>query len=1044
MAKFFIRRPIFAWVIAIVIMLGGGLAITSLSISQYPEIAPPSVRISATYTGASADTVKKTVTQIIEDGMTGLDGLTYMTSSSTSGSSSITLTFDNSIDPDMAQVQVQNKLQLVESQLPSVVQNLGIEVTKSTSSILLVGALVSTDGKRTSADLGDIFSAQIEDQVKRLEGVGNINAFGSAFAMRIWLDPFKLRKFQLTPADVTSAIEAQNTQISVGSVGGLPAVEGQQINVTMTAQSQLTTVLDFERIILKVDTSGANVRLSDVARVEIGQESYTSTSRSNRQAASGFAVNLATGANALDTASRVKAKLAQIAPALPKNVSVIYPYDTTPFVSLSIEKVVHTLIEAIVLVFFVLLIFLQNLRATFIPMIAVPVVLLGTFGILALTGYSINTLTMFAMVLAIGLLVDDAIVVVENVERIMSEEGLPPLEATQKSMGEITGAIVGIALVLTAVFVPMAFFGGSTGIIYRQFSVTIISAMLLSAVVAIVLTPALCATILKPIDKSHKKTTGPAAWFNRNFDRTTNGYVWSIGHLLRRPLRLLLIFAVLVGGCAWLFLRLPSSFLPQEDQGVLMTIVQLPNGSTSAQTGEVMKKVEDYLLDKESSVVDSVFAVNGFSFNGSGQNYGLVFAKLKDFDLRKEPNMAAGAIVQRAMGYFMTIREAQVFPILPPAIQGMGNSSGFSLYLVDNGNHGSEALSIAAKQLLAQANSSGIITAMRPNDRDEESQVKLILDQEKLSAMGVTISDANSMLTTIFAGTNVNDFTLNNKIKKVYVQADAPYRMQAEDIKYWDARNSSNEMVPFSSFTDAKWVNGLPSISAFNAVTAFSLDGSAAPGVSSGDAMNEVERLVSKMDGGYTVAWQGISYQERLSGSQAPLLYALSVLIVFLCLSALYESWSIPFSVIMAVPIGILGAVAAATLMGQDNDVYFKVGLLTTIGLAAKNAILIVEFAKERQEHGLSLMDATLEAARLRLRPIIMTSLAFILGVVPLAIATGAGSAAQNAIGIGVLGGMLSATLLGIFFVPSFFVIVRRASNRAKAKEELLQAEQKR
>ncbi|AYD03008.1 efflux RND transporter permease subunit [Neorhizobium sp. NCHU2750] len=1031
MAKFFIRRPIFAWVIAIVIMLGGVLAINTLSISQYPEVAPPTVRISASYTGASADTVRKTVTQIIEDGMTGLDGLTYMTSSSTTGAASITLTFDNSVDPDIAQVQVQNKLQLVTSQLPSIVQQLGIEVTKSTSSILLVGALVSTDGKRSSADLGDIFSSQIEDQVKRLEGVGSINAFGSAFAMRVWLDPFKLKKFQLTPADVTSAIESQNTQVSVGSVGDLPAVEGQQLNVTMTAQSQLTTVSDFERIILRVNTNGANVRLSDVARVEIGQESYTTTSRSDRQPASGFAVNLATGANALDTAAVVKAKMAQIAPSLPANVKIIYPYDTTPFVSLSIEKVVHTLIEAIVLVFVVLLVFLQNFRATFIPMIAVPVVLLGTFGILAVTGYSINTLTMFAMVLAIGLLVDDAIVVVENVERIMDEEGLSPLEATEKSMGEITGAIVGIALVLTAVFIPMAFFGGSTGIIYRQFSITIVSAMLLSALVAIVLTPALCATILKPINHE-KKGRGPGAWFNRGFDRTTKGYVGTVGYLLKRPLRVMVMFALIVGGCAFLFTRLPSSFLPQEDQGALMTIIQLPNGATAAQTQKVIEKVENYYLDKEKEGVDSVFAVNGFSFAGQGQNNAIVFASLKPFDQRTDAKLAAASIVQRAMGYFFTIREAQVFPLLPPAIQGMGTSSGFSMYLVDTGNHGADALALAAKQLIQTANAGSKISGMRANDRDEESQVKLLLDQEKLSAMGVSIADANSMLTTIFAGSRVNDFTLNNKIKHVYVQGEAPYRMQAEDLKYWDARNSNNEMVPFSSFTDTKWVNGLPSLSAFNAVTAYSMEGAAAAGVSSGDAMNEVEHLVSQMDGGYTVAWQGISYQERLSGSQAPLLYALSVLIVFLCLAALYESWSIPFSVILAVPIGVLGALAAAHFLGQSNDVYFKVGLLTTIGLAAKNAILIVEFAKDRQEAGMSMMEAALEAARLRLRPIIMTSLAFILGVVPLAIATGAGSAAQNAIGIGVLGGMLSATLIGIFFVPTFFVVVRRLSNHKK------------
>jgi multidrug efflux pump len=666
MAKFFIRRPVFAWVIAIVIMLGGGLAISTLSIAQYPEIAPTTVRISATYTGASAETVEKSVTTIIEDGMTGLDDLTYMTSSSSTGSATVTLTFGNTIDPDIAQVQVQNKLQLVQSQLPDVVQTNGLSVERTTSSILLVGALVSTDGKRRPVELGDIFSTQIEDQIKRLEGVGSVQVFGTGYAMRVWLDPFKLNKFQLTPTDVTSAIRAQNTQVSVGSIGAQPVVEGQQLNVTVTAQSQLQTVADFQAIILKTETGGATVRLSDVARIEIGQESYSTGTRSNRNPATGFAVNLATGANALDTASRVKTALESVGPSLPENVIITYPYDTSPFVQLSIEKVVHTLIEAIILVFVVLLVFLQNLRATFIPMIAVPVVLLGTFGILALTGYSINTLTMFAMVLAIGLLVDDAIVVVENVERIMTEEGLSPLEATEKSMGEITGAIVGIALVLTAVFIPMAFFGGSTGIIYRQFSVTIVSAMLLSALVAIVLTPALCATMLKPAH--HGPRRGLAGWFNRNFDRTTGGYVATIGYFLKRPLRVMLMFAVIIGGCAWFFLRLPTSFLPQEDQGVLFTIVQLPNGATTARTEEVVKKIEDYYLDKEPDAIQDVFAVNGFSFTGSGQNYAMVFAKLKDFDQRTDPKLAASAVVGRAMGYFFTLRDARVFPLQPPAI----------------------------------------------------------------------------------------------------------------------------------------------------------------------------------------------------------------------------------------------------------------------------------------------------------------------------------------------------------------------------------------
>jgi multidrug efflux pump len=1036
MAKYFIRRPIFAWVIAIIIMLGGALAISTLSIAQYPEIAPTTVRISATYTGASAETVEKSVTTIIEDGMTGLDDLTYMTSSSSTGSSSVTLTFGNSIDPDIAQVQVQNKLQLVQSQLPDVVQSDGLTVTRSTSSILLVGALVSTDAARSNVQLGDIFSTQIEDQIKRLEGVGSIQVFGTGYAMRVWLDPYKLNKFQLTPTDVTTAIQAQNTQVSVGALGSLPAEEGQQLNVTVTAQSQLQSVSDFESIILRTETDGATVRLSDVARIEIGQESYSTNTRSNRNPATGFAVNLATGANALDTAARVKTQLDSIAPSLPENVVITYPYDTTPFVELSIEKVVHTLIEAIVLVFFVLLIFLQNLRATIIPMIAVPVVLLGTFGILALTGYSINTLTMFAMVLAIGLLVDDAIVVVENVERIMTEEGLSPLEATEKSMGEITGAIVGIALVLTAVFIPMAFFGGSTGIIYRQFSVTIVSAMLLSALVAIVLTPALCATMLKPVDH-HKAKRGPAAWFNRNFDRATGGYVASIAYLLKRPLRVLLMFAVVIGGMGWFFLRLPTSFLPQEDQGVLMTIVQLPNGAAVTRTGEIIHKIENYYLEKEKDAIQDVFSVSGFSFVGSGQNYALVFAKLKDFDQRTKPELAASAIVQRAMGYFFTLRDAQVFPLQPPAIPGLGNSSGFSMYLVDSGKRGTQALTAASQSLIQAGNSNVNVSSLRSNNPPAETQLKFLLDQEKMGAMGLDIATVNSMLSTIFAGRDVNDFTLNGELKPVYVQGDAPYRMREDAINDWQARNSDGEMVPFSSFIKTEWISGAPTLSRFNGVGAISLEGAAGAGVSSGTAMDTMEQLTAGMEGGYTVAWQGISYQERLSGSQAPLLYALSVLIVFLCLAALYESWSIPFSVIMAVPVGVLGAVAAASFFGQSNDVYFKVGLLTTIGLAAKNAILIVEFAKDRQATGVSIIDATLEAAKLRLRPIIMTSLAFILGVVPLAIATGAGSAAQNSIGIGVLGGMLTATALGIFFVPSFFVIVRRLSGGAKPKDSL-------
>lgn len=1035
MARFFIRRPVFAWVVAIVIMLAGVLSLTNLAVSQYPEIAPPTVRINATYSGASAETVRNSVTTVIENAMTGLDGLTYMTSSSSTGSASVTLTFDSDVDPDLAQIQVQNKLQLVSSQLPDAVESAGLRVNRSSTSILMVGALVSTDGTRTSAELGNMMSTQVEDQIQRIEGVGSINVFGAGYAMRIWLDPYKLYKYQLIPSDVTAAVKAQNTQVSVGSIGALPAVQGQQLNVTVTAQSQLKTVDDFEKIILKTDTNGAIVRLGDVARVEIGQESYGGDSRFNGKPSAGFAVNLATGANAVDTSARVQTALATIAKGLPQGVEINYPYDTTPFVKLSIEKVVETLVEAIVLVFLVLLLFLQNFRATIIPMIAVPVVLLGTFGILDFAGFSVNTLTMFAMVLAIGLLVDDAIVVVENVERLMTTEKLSPREATEKSMGEITSAIIGIALVLTAVFIPMAFFGGSVGVIYRQFSVTIVSAMLLSAVVAIVLTPALCATILKPV-KDHSEPNRFAAAFNRGFGGATNRYVKSVGYLTLRPFRVLVVFLTVGIACAGLFTKLPTSFLPQEDQGVLMTMVRLPPGAMESRTLAVVKQVENYYLTDEKDNVASVFAALGFGFGSTGQNSAMLFVKLKDFDERTAASQKAQAIVQRALGRFSKIRDAQVFALTPPAIPGLGNTSGFSMYLVDTGNHGTTALGAAANKLADLANADPLINSVRGNDKQLESQMKIVVDQEKAGAMDVDLSGVNTMLSTVFGGTNVNDFDLNGEIKPVYVEGDAPYRMQPDDLDHWYARNTSGDMVPFSAFAKVEWVQGSPSMARFDGTNAIQLSGSAASGVSSGDAMDEMAKLVSQLDGGYTVAWEGISYQEQLSGSQAPFLYAVSVLVVFLCLAALYESWSVPFSVIMAVPVGIFGALAAAVLLSQSNDVYFKVGLLTTIGLAAKNAILIVEFARDRQASGMSIMDAAVEAARLRLRPIIMTSLAFILGVVPLAVATGAGSNAQHSIGIGVLGGMLSATLLGIFFVPSFFVMIRKLARRVSGKDQ--------
>lgn len=1025
MARFFIDRPVFAWVIAIAIMIGGMLAISTLSVSQYPDIAPTTVSISATYPGATAEGVENSVTKVIEQAMTGLDDLTYMTSSSSQGASSVTLTFGQTINPDIAQVQVQNKLQLVTPQLPSSVQQLGLRVERSTTSFLLVGTLVSTDGKRSSVELGNILSGNIEDQIKRLEGVGSINTFGSGYAMRLWLDPFKLNQFQLTPGDVTAAVQAQNVQVSAGAIGNQPVVPGQQFTATITAQSQLKTVAEFEGIILKSGKGGDLVRLSDVARVEIGRETYGGDSRYKGLPAAGFAVNLATGANAIDTAARVKEAMGSIENTLPDNVEVVYPYDTSPFVELSIEKVVHTLIEAVVLVFVVLFVFLQSFRATLIPTIAVPVVLLGTFGVLALFGYSINTLTMFAMVLAIGLLVDDAIVVVENVERIMEEENLPPREATRKSMDEITSALIGIALVLTAVFIPMAFFGGSVGIIYRQFSVTIVSAMLLSVLVALVLTPALCATLLK--NTHHKPKNAFFRAFNTGFGKATNGYVSTTGYLLKRTFRVLVMLVVVCGASWWLLQKLPSSFIPDEDQGILLTIITLPEGATTERTLDVVKQVEKHYLENEKVAVDSVFSALGFSFSGTGQNNAITFVRLKDFAERTDPNLSAQAVAGRAMGAFMgRMREAQVFALAPPSIPGLGTSSGFEMYLVDNGNNGAAALQDAANQLAGAAQASGVVTGVRGNTTSRQSQLRIDIDQAKAGALGVDLAAANAMLGTIFAGSKVNDFLLENEIRPVYVQGDSPFRMQPDDLGKWYARNSSGEMVPFSAFATTSWVQGLPTLDRFNGVGAVSISGAPVPGVSSGVAMDKMEELVAGLPGGYGVAWSGLSYQERLSGAQAPMLYAISILVVFLCLAALYESWIVPVSVILAVPVGVLGALAAAVYFGQSNDVYFKVGLLTTIGLAAKNAILIVEFAKERYDRGQDLLSATMEAARLRLRPIIMTSLAFILGVLPLAIATGAGSAAQNAIGIGVLGGMVSATVLGIFFVPALFILIQK------------------
>ncbi len=1036
MSAFFINRPIFAWVIAIVIMLGGLLALTTLPISQYPQIAPTTVNISATYPGADAQTVENSVTKVIEQGMTGIDNLDYMTATSTStGAASITLTFTTAADPDTAQVQTQNKLQLVQSQLPQVVQSNGITVSKSSTGFLMVIGFVSSDGKMNSTDLADYVDSTINDTLKRVEGVGSTQLFGSGYAMRIWLDPDQLAKYALMPSDVASAIEAQNTQVSAGQLGGLPQRKGQQLNATVTAKSRLQTAEQFRNIILKSQTDGSLVRLNDVATVQLGAESYTTQANFNGKPAAGVAINLATGANAISTAEAVRSTINRLSSTFPQGVEVVYPYDTSPFVRLSIEEVVKTLLEAIVLVFLVMFVFLQNLRATIIPTIAVPVVLLGTFGVLSFFGYSINTLTMFAMVLAIGLLVDDAIVVVENVERVMQEEDLSPKEATRKSMNEITGALVGIATVLSAVFVPMAFFGGSTGIIYRQFSVTIVSAMVLSVLVALVLTPALCATILRR-PKDHATQTGPFGWFNRVFDRGTTAYRDGSHGIINRSWHFLAVFLAIVIAMGWMFARLPSSFLPEEDQGILITSVSLPVGATQDRTERVLKQVTDHYLNEEKDAVAGVFTASGFGFGGAGQNVGIAFVPLKEFSQRSSPALSAQAVAGRAMGAFRKIRDAQVFALAPPAIQGFGNTNGFDFYLQDVNGAGHDALIQTRNQLLALAGQSKVLANTRPNGQEDQPQFSVDIDQEKASALGVNLADINNTLSSAWGSDYVNDFIDRGRVKPVYLQSDPNFRMQPEDLDKWQVRNSAGAMVPFSSFASSHWTFGSPRLERYNGSAAVEIQGAAAAGVSSGAAMDEIDKLVAQLPPGYSHEWTGLSHQERLSGNQALSLYAISALVVFLCLAALYESWSIPFAVMLSVPIGIFGALLAASLFGQTNDVYFKVGLLTTIGLAAKNAILIVEFAIERQTAGMGLVEATLEAARQRLRPILMTSLAFILGVTPLAIASGAGSGAQNSVGIGVMGGMIAATVIGVFLVPLLFVTVRRIFKGKAAKED--------
>ncbi|MEJ6520679.1 hydrophobe/amphiphile efflux-1 family RND transporter [Shewanella sp. BC20] len=1038
MARFFIDRPIFAWVIALIIMLAGVLSIRSLPVSQYPSIAPPTVVISANYPGASAKIVEDSVTQVIEQRMKGIDHLRYIASTSDSfGNASITLTFNAEADPDIAQVQVQNKLQGAMTLLPQEVQSQGVNVNKSSSGFLMVLGFVSTDGSLDKGDIADYVGANIQDPMSRVPGVGEIQIFGAQYAMRIWLDPLKLTQYNLTSLDVVSAIRAQNAQVSAGQLGGTPSLPGQELNATVSAQSRLQTPEQFRKIILKSDTSGANVFLGDVARVELGSESYAVESLYNGKPASGIAIKLATGANALDTAEAVRAKVEELRPFFPAGLDVVYPYDTTPFVEKSIEGVVHTLLEAIVLVFVIMYLFLQNFRATLIPTIAVPVVLLGTFAILSATGFSINTLTMFAMVLAIGLLVDDAIVVVENVERVMAEEGLSPLEATRKSMDQITGALVGIGLTLSAVFVPMAFMSGSTGVIYRQFSITIVSAMALSVLVALILTPALCATMLKPLKKGHGHIeTGFFGWFNRGFDRLTNRYESSVAGIVKRGFRVMMIYAALVVAVGWIFMRMPTAFLPDEDQGILFTQAILPTNSTQESTMKVLEKVSDHYLAEEG--VRSVFSVAGFSFAGQGQNMGIAFVGLKDWSEREAPGMDVQSIAGRAMGVFSQMKEAFVFAFVPPAVIELGTANGFDMYLQDKNGQGHDKLVAARNQLLGMAAQNPNLVGVRPNGQEDAPIYQLHIDHAKLSALGIEIANVNSVLATAWGGSYVNDFIDRGRVKKVYVQGDAQYRMQPEDLDTWYVRNNKGDMVPFSAFATGAWEYGSPRLERFNGLPAMNIQGATAPGFSTGAAMNIMEDMVKQLPPGFGIEWNGLSYEERLSGNQAPALYALSILVVFLVLAALYESWSVPFAVILVVPLGIIGALLAMNGRGLPNDVFFQVGLLTTVGLATKNAILIVEFAKEFYEKGAGLIEATLHAVRVRLRPILMTSLAFGLGVVPLAISTGVGSGSQNAIGTGVLGGMMSSTFLGIFFVPLFFVIVERifSKREKKGKEE--------
>lgn len=1038
-AHFFIHRPIFAWVIAIVIMLAGIGSIFSLPVEQYPDIAPPTIRINTTYPGASAQTVENSVIQIIEQQLTGLDGLLYFSStSSSSGTASIDVTFQKGTDADTAQVQVQNKVAQITTRLPKSVQNEGVRVTKAQNDFLMIIALYDITDTKMSVDVADYLLSNLQDPIARLEGVGTVQVFGGQYAMRIWLDPSKLASYNLMPSDISSAITAQNVQVSAGSIGALPASSEQQLNATVTAKSQLQTADEFKNIIIKHDSSGAVVHLSDVARVELGSDSYSNVTRLNGHPASGLAVMLAPGANALSTASRVKTAIAKMEPTFPSGYKVAYPRDSTKFIRISIEEVVKTLFEAILLVIVVMFIFLQNWRATLIPAIAVPVVLLGTFGILEVFGYSINTLTMFGMVLSIGLLVDDAIVVVENVERLMREEKLSPMEATEKSMKEITSALVGIATVLSAVFLPMAFFEGSTGVIYRQFSITIVSSMVLSVIVALTLTPALCASLLTPHEQTHSR--GFFGWFNTTFDSLTARYKSRVGLVIATPIRWMLIYAIIASIMALLMLRLPSGFLPSEDQGDSMVQFSLPEGASFKRSDAVAREIEHYFLNEESNNTEAIFTISGFSFSGSGQNAGMAFVALKDWDERPGVFNRSDTISNRATMKLSRVRDAQIFSLNPPAIQGLGQSNGFDFQLQALTNTDREKLKTLRDTLLSNVRSDATFMAVRLGSMEDTPQLHVNIDEAKAVALGLSLSDVDDTLNYAWAGIYVNDFVDRGRIKKVYLQGDAPFRSKPEDLDQWYVKNSNNVMTPFSSFATTQWSYGAQSLTRYNGLASYEIQGAAAPGISSGVAMDKIEALQESLPTGTSFAWSGLSYQERLSSGQTLKLYAISILVVFLCLAALYESWAVPFSVLLVIPLGIFGSVIAASLRGLENDVYFQVALLTTIGLSSKNAILIVEFAEAAYNRGSTLVDAAVEGAKLRLRPILMTSLAFIAGVLPLALSSGAGANSRISIGTGIVGGTLSATFLAIFLVPLFFVLVRGLfpkRHALKAKEAL-------